>query len=82
MQVPSGENETDITESVCPRKGSPTGSPVPASHNRIVVSEELVTMRVPSGENEADLTELVCLLSILSNAHQCQQLDSIISRLY
>jgi hypothetical protein len=44
MRVPSGENEIELTGLVCPRKGIPTGSPVPASHNRTVVSQELVTI--------------------------------------
>jgi hypothetical protein len=60
MRVPSGKNETELTESVCPRKGSPTGCPVAASHSRTVLSLEPATMRVPSGENETELTERVC----------------------
>ena len=56
MRVPSGENLTDQTESVCPLRGFITSSPVLASHIRIVVSSEPDTIRVPSGENPTDQT--------------------------
>jgi hypothetical protein len=64
MRVLSGENETELTQLVCPRKGSPTGCPVAASHSRTVQSFEPVTMRVPSGEKETEVTAEVCLSTV------------------
>ncbi|KAG2066304.1 hypothetical protein BDR04DRAFT_1160369 [Suillus decipiens] len=57
MQAPSGENETELTEPVYPRKGPPIDCLVAATHSRTVSSSEPVTMRVPSGKNEAELIE-------------------------
>ena len=38
MRCPSGENATDLTQSLWPFKGPTTSSPVSASHTRIVLS--------------------------------------------
>src|SRR6266567_296075 len=60
MCWPSGENDTDLTQSVCPVKGPAAVSPVMAFHTRIVPSSEPETMCWPSGENATDLTQSVC----------------------
>jgi hypothetical protein len=60
MCLPSGENATDVTESVCLVKGPAAVSPVTAFHTRIVPSFEPETMCRPSGENATEQTELVC----------------------
>jgi len=65
MRVPSGENETDKTDLVCPRKGSPNGSPVAASHTRTVKSTEPDTTRMPQARTR--LTKL--LQCALGRAH-------------
>ena len=64
MELPSGENATVFTASVCPRKGSPMGFPVAASHSRKVWSSEPETMRLPSGEKAALKTPPVCPWSV------------------
>jgi len=56
MRVPSGENATDKTESVCSLNGPATVSPVCASHTRMVRSSEPETMRALSGVNATDKT--------------------------
>ena len=56
MYWPFGENATDLTEFVCPVKGSAAVSPVVAFHTQIVRSFEPETMRWPSGENATDRT--------------------------
>ena len=53
MRLPSGLNTALFRRSLWPASGSPTGSPVAASHSRAVLSLEAVTMRVPSGLNAA-----------------------------
>ena len=57
--MPSGENATALTESVCPARVA-TALPVAASHSRAVLSSEPVRTRVPSGENATAQTESVC----------------------
>ncbi|KAJ7136929.1 hypothetical protein C8R44DRAFT_768119 [Mycena epipterygia] len=54
MCLPSGENATEKTPSVCPSKGSPITAPVSASHSRRVKSSEPDTMCLPLGENATD----------------------------
>ena len=60
MRDPSGENDTEFTQSVCPSSGPNTHSPDTASHTRTVLSSDPDTMRDPSGENDTDVTEEVC----------------------
>jgi len=57
--VPSRENTTAVTQSVCPVRAI-TALPAAASHSRAVLSWEPVKTRVPSGENTTDQTEFVC----------------------
>jgi hypothetical protein len=55
----SGENATDLAESVCPVRGPAPVSPVMAFHTRFVRSSEPETMCWPSGGNATDQTESV-----------------------
>ena len=56
----SGENATDMTQSVCPRNGSATGFPISASQIWILLSFEPESMCLPSGENATDMIKFVC----------------------
>ena len=60
MCWPSGENATELTQSLCPVNGPPTVSLVKALQTRMVLSFEPETMHLPSGENATDLTDHVC----------------------
>ena len=51
MYFPSGENATEVTQSVWPLNGSETSFPVCASHILIVLSCDPETVYFPSGEN-------------------------------
>jgi hypothetical protein len=51
MCWPSGENATNMTQSVCPVKGPATVSPVMAFHTRIALSRKPEMMYWPSDEN-------------------------------
>lgn len=59
-RLPSGDNERDITQSVCPSNGPDIMFPVSASHTPIVLSLDAETIRLPSGENAMEVTGLVC----------------------
>ena len=47
--LPSGENATETTKSVCPIRGPTRRSPLCASHIRIVWSSELDAIHLVSG---------------------------------
>ena len=53
--VPSGENDTDSTDPLCPSSVF-THSHVVVSHTRTVVSYDPDTMRLLSTENDTELT--------------------------
>ena len=55
--MPSGLNATLFTQSSWPRSGGPTGWPVAASHNRMVLSPPAEAIRVPSGLNATLFTQ-------------------------
>src|ERR1700733_4830145 len=57
MLVLSGQNATDVTQLECPWRGSPMAVPEFASHNRMVLSRPLETMRAPLEENATDRTQ-------------------------
>jgi hypothetical protein len=60
MRSPARENDTDWTESRCPRGGCATSDPDVGSQMQILRSCEPETMRVPSGEYETDITGPSC----------------------
>src|SRR6266852_2228733 len=62
IYLPSPENETHVTLSVC-RNGSPKAAPDVVFHSRIVSSYEPDTSCEPSGRNARELTTLVCPLN-------------------
>ncbi len=59
-RVPSGENATERTWSVCPWNGPPICFPVAESLSLIVPSSDPETMRAPLGEKATDRTRSVC----------------------
>jgi hypothetical protein len=52
----SGEKATEVTTSVWPLKGNPTGWPLAASQTQTVWSKEPDAIRLPSGEKATDVT--------------------------
>ena len=60
MHWPSGENATELTESICPVNGPATISPVMAFHTQTVLSPEPETIVWPSGEKFTEVTLSVC----------------------
>ena len=60
MHLLSGENATDQTDSVCPRRGSLTSVPVSELQMRIVLSYEPEIIFCPLGENATDATTPEC----------------------
>ena len=60
MRDPSPENDTELTQPVCPSSGPNTHSPDTASHTRTVLSPDPDTMRDLSPENDTDHTRSVC----------------------
>ena len=56
--VPSGENDTERTQDVCPSRA--TAFPVATSHSRILSFPDLEASIVPSGENDTERTQDVC----------------------
>ena len=59
-RLPSGENATDVTQSVCPSNGPLTTSCICVSRILTVLSHDPETMRLPSGENATDVTQSSC----------------------
>jgi hypothetical protein len=60
MWVPSDENTTELSESLCPRRGGNNMVLDRESHTRTVVSHDPETIRLPSGENATEVTHASC----------------------
>jgi hypothetical protein len=54
ITIPSGEKETEQTQSVCPSNGLPMDCPVVAFQRRTVLSFEPDTICFPSGEKATE----------------------------
>lgn len=65
--LPSGANETVLTQSVCPVKVFKL-FPVSISQSLIVLSADAEAKVLPSGENETDWILAVCPINVFSSA--------------